>query len=185
MEKLPDSKNTFVAYLFIILAFFVLLFFTRNIFADIQVSKDTQETLQNAYSAQEQKLWQLNTIQSTLSQDWSEEKKKIQGFSWNFSEASILEYIYSYAQRVNLTNERMIIRDINILEAWVSDVWFDTANITLSAIFSSEDTMFAFLNYLVSDAAAYKFYIESFDYPMNNVTWNVQVSIPLTFYYKK
>jgi hypothetical protein len=185
MEKLPGSQNSFIAYLFIILGFFVLLFFTRGIYTDMQTSQDTREILQNTYNSQEQKLSELNTIQTTLSQEWSQEKKQIQWFIGDFSEANILEYMYSYAQRVNLTNERMIIRDINIIESGVSDIWFDTANITLSAVFSSEDTMFAFLNYLVSDAATYKFYIENFEYPMNNVSWNVQVSIPLTFYYKK
>jgi hypothetical protein len=69
MEKLPGSQNSFIAYLFIILGFFVLLFFTRGIYTDMQTSQDTRETLQNTYSSQEQKLSELNTIQTTLSQE--------------------------------------------------------------------------------------------------------------------
>lgn len=185
MEKLPGSKNSFVAYLLIILSFFLLLFFTRGIFSDIQVSGDTQEALQQEYQTKQEKLSKLNAIQASLTQEWSEEMKSIQGFLWEFSEANILEYIYSYAQRVNLTNERMIIRDMSISETGVSDIWLEKADISLSVVFSSEDTMFAFLNYIVSDTGAYKFYIDTFNYPMNNVSWNIQVTIPLTFYYKK
>jgi hypothetical protein len=96
----------------------------------------------------------------------------------------MMEYIYSYAQQVNLWDDRIIIRDISLQWGEVSDLGFNKANVNISAIVSSEKTLFALLNYLTNKKAAYRFYITEFSYPMNESTSNIQVSIPLTLYYK-
>lgn len=185
METVPKTQSSVLAYFLILLSFFILLFFTRNIFSELQVSLDTKETLAQELLAKQEELTKLNQIQALLAQEDSVEMKAIQGYLWTFSDADILEYIYSYAQKVNLTNDRIIIRDLSLGEGGVSDIGFETATVNLSAIFSSEETLFSFLNYMIAEDGKYRFYISQFDYPMNNVTGNIQASIPLTLYYKK
>ncbi len=185
METIPNSQNTVLTYFLILLSFFIVLFFTRNIFSDLQVSLDTREQSQNELTQEEAKLSKLNEIKTLLSQTWSAELQKIQGFLGTFSDADMMNYIYSYAQKINLGSDRMIIRDVNFTEGWVSDVWFDVANVSVSAIFSSEETLFAFLTYITSENEAYRFYITDFDYAMNDVSGNIQITLPLTLYYKK
>lgn len=69
METLPKTQNTFLAYLLILIAFFIILFFTRNIFADLQVSLDTKEQLSQDILEKEKTLADLNEIQTKLSQE--------------------------------------------------------------------------------------------------------------------
>ena len=101
-----------------------------------------------------------------------------------FSDENIINHIYSYAQKVNLTDERIIIRDLN-LSAWEkSDLGFMKASISLDIITSSEETLFSFLNYLTDEDSEFRFYITNFDYDLWGNNWNITVNIPLIFYYK-
>lgn len=185
METTPKTHSPLLAYLFILLTFFVLLFFTRSYFSKLQEALDLRDTLNQSITSKQAELTELNRIEQLLTQTGSEEMKSITPFLAPFSEADILEYIYSYAQKVNLGSDRMIIRELSLNENGVNDIGFDTATINLSAIFSSEDTLFNFLNFVTQDAGKYRFYITQFEYPMNNVSGNIQASLPLTLYYKK
>ncbi len=185
METTPKTHSPLIAYLLILITFFVLLFFTKNYFSDLQQALDLRDTLEQTITSKQAELTELNRVQQLLTQTGSEEMKAITPFLAPFSEASILEYIYSYAQKVNLGNDRMIIRELSLSENGVNDIWFDTATINLSAIFSSEDALFNFLNFVTQDAGEYRFYLTEFEYPMNDISGNIQVSLPLTLYYKK
>ncbi len=102
METTPKTYNPLIAYLFILLTFFVLLFFTRGYFSTLQQNLDLRDTLHNSITTKQTELTELNRIEQLLTQTGSEEMKSITPFLAAFSEADILEYIYSYAQKVNL-----------------------------------------------------------------------------------
>ncbi|MDA9129452.1 hypothetical protein N9J72_03180, partial [Candidatus Gracilibacteria bacterium] len=131
-----------------------------------------------------QLLSELSSLQEKLSDPESEAIQEIQGFTGEFSDKDILEYIHQYAGQVNAGNERIIMRDISINADQVSDIGFDKASVNISAVISSEQTLFNFLNYLTGDDGKYKFYITDFSYPMNEGSGNIQANIPLTLYYK-
>ena len=185
METIPKTKNPFIPYFLILVSFFIILFFTRGVFSNLQISLDAKEQLTLDLAQKQEILTQLNEIQGKLSQSGSLELAKIQPFLGNFSDADILEYIYDYAQKVNLTSDRMIIRDLSVVPTGESDIGFQEAKVTVSTIFSSEATMMAFLDYVTATTGKYQFYITEFQYPMNDVTGNIQVTIPLTLYYNK
>jgi len=186
MKTAPDSakNNNFTIYLVLLIGFFILLFFTKNIYGDLQVAQDANEQYTSELQIKQSELERLNEIQSTLSVEWSEDLILIEPFISELTPPLLFEYIYSYAKDTNLWNERMIIRDIFIEDGIQSDTWFTQANITINTLFSSERTMFNFVDYMVGDGQKYKFYLWDFSYPMNETTWNIQISIPFTIYYK-
>ena len=79
-EKIPNSNNNFLSYLLILVSFFIVLFFTRNIFADLQVSLDTREQSQQDLALKKETHAKLESIQKTLTESGSLELQKIQGF---------------------------------------------------------------------------------------------------------
>ena len=178
------TQNNFLSYLIIIGTFFILLFFTKGIYAKIQEQTDALETQSAELTANKAELTRLGKLQQDLLAEDSPSLKEIKWFSWEFSDENIINHIYSYAQKVNLTDERIIIRDLN-LSAWEkSDLGFMKASISLDIITSSEETLFSFLNYLTDEDSEFRFYITNFDYDLWGNNWNITVNIPLIFYYK-
>jgi len=184
MKTTPTNNNNFVNYLIILLGFFVILFFTKNLYSDLQVALDTKEQKTSELASKEQNLAKLNSLEADLEVEGSEALSEIQAFLKPVNEEDILNYIYSYARDVNLGSDRIIIRNLSVTEWVKSDTWFLQANITISALISSEKTLFSFIDYLVDTWAEYRFFLSNFDYPMNKVQWNIQAEIPLTIYYK-
>lgn len=183
--KTVRTQNNFLSYLCILAAFFVLLFFTKNIFADLQVSLDEESSAQQELQSKEAELKSLNELQKTLQENGEESLSEIQGLMWNFSDSDILEYVHSYAVDVNSTeDERLIIRSLSFSDESQTDIGFKKVEVNLSIVVSSENTLFKFLNYLSSNEEKYTFYIDNFSYPMNEVSWNLQVNVPLSLYYK-
>lgn len=177
-------KNNFISYLLILWAFFIVLFFTKNIFAEIQITKDDIEQNEILLSEKDSELTELNTIQASFKKPNSDILEKIKIFSVSTEDKDILNYIYSQAQKVNLSKERIIIRELDISEWTVSDFWFNELTISIDAIYSSENTLFSFIKYLIDEKNQYHFYIKDFSYPMNETVWNIQVPLSLTLYYK-
>lgn len=182
--KKTIAGNSFYTYVLMLLTFFVLLFFTRNIYSDIQISTDEHEQNTIALEKLEKEHKELTQLRKKFDSDEDVIKEEIAGFSGELSDKDILEYLYSYAQKINEGNGELIIRSISIDGGWKTDVGFQKANIKMDAIFSSESTFFAFLNYVTSGSGKYKFYTTQIDYPMNEVAGKIQISIPLTLYYK-
>lgn len=178
------TQNNFLAYLIILVTFFVILFFTKNIYSDMQINLDASEQNNIELREKQTELTRLNELKKSLDEEGNELLEEVAGFTGDFSDANMLEYIYSYAQQVNLWDDRIIIRDISLQWEQISDLGFKKANINISTVVSSEKTLFAFLNYLTNKKAAYRFHITEFNYPMNESNSNIQVSIPLTLYYK-
>jgi len=187
--KNPDynqyTKNNFLLYLILLVSFFILLFFTKNFYSDLQVKLDTQSLKEQQLQKKESTLTSLNELQAKLKDPKSEAVEEIKWFTGVYSDENILEYIYMYAQKVNLTDERLVVRDMVIENEGTSDIWFEKATVTVSAVFSAESTMLDFITYLTDVGGNYKFYIDTFEYEMNASTGNIQATIPLILYYNK
>lgn len=150
---------------------------------EIQILRDEKETNTQNVQNLSSELTRLNELQTQLEQDGWELQNTIQGFLAPPVENEIMNYIYGYANSLNQTDERMVIRDLIIPEGTQSDLGFSQVNITISAIVSSEKALFDFLDFLTNPEWEYKMYIQNFEYPMNDTTGNLQVSIPLVLYY--
>jgi len=184
MKQTPTHHNNFINYLILLVAFFVLLFFTKNIYSDLQVELDTKEQKTLELQKKQKSLSELNELKNILEAEESEALQEIQWFLDPVTDTDILDYIYTYARDINLGNEKIIIRDLTISEWLKSDTWFLQANVTISALYSWEKTLFTFIDYLIDPASKYRFYLNSFNYPMNDTKGNIQVTLPLSIYYK-
>lgn len=178
------TQNNFLAYVIILGAFFILIFFTRGIYATIQEQSDALEEQQWKLNSQRTELTRLKQLQKDLLAEDSLADKEIKWFTWEFSDENIINHIYSYAQKVNLWDDRIIVRNISLSGGEKSDLWFNKADINLDIITSWEETLFELMNYLTSDESEFRFYITSFDYDFWVNSSNIAVNIPLTFYYK-
>lgn len=178
------TQNNFLAYLLVLGSFFILIFFTKNIYGQIQEQSDELAGQSRELVSQRDELTRLKQLQQDLSAEDSQADIDIKWFSWEFSDKNLIDHVYSYAQEVNLWSERIIIRDMAISGWELSDVWFSKANIDLDIITSSEETLFSFLNYLTDEDSTFRFYISNFDYDLWGTNGNITVSIPLTLYYK-
>ncbi len=178
------TQNNFLSYLLILASFFVLLFFTKNIYSDMQVQLDTREQNTLEVKQKQDTLARLNELKNSLNKEGSELTDDIAGFTGVFSDADIIEYIYSYARDVNLGDDRIIIRDISLTSDSISDLGFKKALINVSAVVSWEKVLFSFIDKLTGKWSTYRFYITDFNYPMNESSGNIQANIPLTLYYK-
>ena len=182
--KAAHTQNNFLAYLLILGALFVLIFFTRGIFSNMQIALDEREQKSITKEQKKQEASNLDQLKNQLAEEGSSSLEDIQGFTGDFSPQDILEYLHEYAGQVNAGNERIIMRDIDIIWDIQSDIGFNKATINISAVVSSESTLFSFLNFLTGAEGRYRFFISQFNYPMNEGTWNIQANIPLTLYYK-
>lgn len=145
---------------------------------------DERDRQNNIKIEKEQTLSKLSELKNILKQEDSEALQEIKGFTGDFSEKDILEYLHLYAWQVNSGNERIIMKNISVTWDQVSDLGFNKATVDISAVFSSESTLFGFLTHLTGQEWKYRFYITRFNYPMNEKSWNIQAEIPLTLYYK-
>ena len=179
-----NTQNNFLAYLIVLAAFFILIFFTKDIYGQIQEQSDELEAQNTELTTQRAELKRLKKLQQDLLAENSDADKEITWFLWEFSDENIINHIYSYAQKINLWEERIIIRDMSLSWGEKSDIWFSKADINLDIITSSEDTLFSFLNYLIDEESEFRFYITNFDYDFGRSNGNITVNIPLTFYYK-
>jgi len=178
------SQNNFLSYLLVLVIFFILIFFTKDIYWKIQEQSDSLETQSQEILNQRDRLSNLKNLQQDLSVEESSIDKEIRWFSWDFSDENIINHIYSYAQEINLGEERIIIREITLWSWEKSDTWFMEASVDINIITSSEETLFWFLNYLTDDDSDFRFYISNFQYDLWAINGNIAVSVPLMFYYK-
>lgn len=178
------TQNNFLAYIIVLGAFFILIFFTKDIYGDIQETSDTLEVQNIELITNKTELTRLKKLQLELLEENSDALEDIKGFSWDFSDENIINHIYSYVQKINLGDERIIIRELSLSGGEKSDLGFTKAGVNLDIITSSEETLFGFFNYLTDIDSEFRFYISNFDYDLWGNNWNITVSIPLTFYYK-
>ncbi len=110
--------------------------------------------------------------------------KEIAPYSQSYTQQALLAYLYEYAAKENANKDVIIYRTITIGKPEKSDLGFKKISLTLSGIVAGENTLKRFLQYLTEDGNTYKFYIDSFSYPMNESNGNIQINLPLTLYIK-
>lgn len=76
--KTPHAQNNFLAYLLVLAALFVLIFFTKNIFADMQVVLDEKDQNNSILQDKRETLSELKALKSELEQEGSEALAEIE-----------------------------------------------------------------------------------------------------------
>ena len=112
--KTAYTQNNFLSYVLILASFFVILFFTKNIYTNLQVNIDEGEQKMSELNEKNEMLTRLNTLEKELSSEGSEAAADIQGFLGEFSDESLVEYLYSYAANANSEGQKIVIKNVSI-----------------------------------------------------------------------
>ena len=176
-------KNKKIYNLLILLfAFFVLVFFTTNIYSNVQESLDFKKIKQLELEKLNNELTSLGKIKAT-----KVDSSNIKKFLNTFNEADIFKYINQYIDTVN--NEKWDIyvkfSSINFNKPQKSELWFRQVKINLSLKdIQDSDTLIDLLDYLTNKDNKYSFFITDFSFPIENSWPYKQISIPLQMYIK-
>jgi len=133
--SINTPKNNFVWYILILVALFVLIFFTKNIFADMQQSMDLKNQRLADMQSNEAELARLNKIQKDFSDNNSDATAEISKFTKGFDDQAIINHIYDYIEKLNAENTVVAIKSVSLWEWKVWDLWFKS--LTYPAIWES------------------------------------------------
>jgi hypothetical protein len=75
------TQNNFLAYIIVLGAFFILIFFTKDIYGDIQETSDTLEVQNIELITNKTELTRLKKLQLELLEENSDALEDIKGFS--------------------------------------------------------------------------------------------------------
>lgn len=179
-----NQNHTFLGYIIVLLALFVLVFFTKNVFGDLQQNLDLQDQKNAKLQQNETELSQLNTIKKDFSDNSSEASSQISKFTKPFDDQAIIDHIYDYVSKVNANGTAIALRWVSFSEGTVWDLWFKEATIDVSARFGSEQTLINMISYFIDPDANYTFFIDALSYPAIWKSTSFQASIPLKLFYK-
>lgn len=182
--KNVNKNNSFLAYILILLSFFVLIFFTKNFYKETQVLLDETESVTQKLEKVSTDLSKMQSLSQKLQNDSGEERELVNPLLEKVSESALLEHFYSYAQEKNQDKNTIVYRSIDFSPETINDLGFKQIQINISALFAWENTLLSFMNFITSSNSRYTFYVEDFDYPMNEAAGNISASIPLVVYYK-
>lgn len=181
---ISTPKNSFLWYIIILLALFILVFFTKNIFWSLQENLDIKDQKTIEIQSSQTELSRLNAIQKEFSDNTSEATVEISKFTQPFDDQAIIDHIYDYVEKVNSDGTVIAIRSVNFSEWKVGDLWFNEANINVTARFGNEQILMNMVSYFINPDANYTFFIDSLSYPAVWESTSFQTSIPLKLFYK-
>jgi len=181
-----QKDNKFQALLFALFAFFILVFFTTNIYSELQWSLDENNTKQEELNKLNTKLEELNLLKNNLQDSSLDETKKIKKFVWEFSEDKILLYINEYIEQINMADQGIVLflDDISFSEPKKSELGFNEIDIDLKMQISDKNYLNNMLDYLTSNNNKYSFFITDFSFEIEK-SGPYTVNIPLKMYVNK
>ena len=177
-------NNNFLWYLVILVALFVLVFFTKNAFSDLQQNMDLQNQKTIELESNKAELERLNTIKKEFNDNTSEAASQIAKFTKPFDDQAIIDHVYDYVAKVNANGTTIALKSVSFSESKEGDLWFKEANINVTARFGWEQVLLDMLKYFINPDANYTFFIESLSLPNIWKSTSFQTSIPLKLFYK-
>ena len=149
----------------ILLALFVLVFFTKTAFSDLQQTIDLQNQKTIKLESNETELKRLNAIQKEFNDNTSDAVNEITKFTKSFDDQAIINHIYDYVAKINANGTAIALRSVSFSESKEGDLGFKEANINVTARFGSEQVLLDMLKYFINSDANYTFFINSLSLP--------------------
>lgn len=178
-----ESKNLFLANLIIIVSLFILLFVTKDLYSNYQITKDNSRTLAKELIETNNELEKFQNIQSTIVE---EDKEILQRYNVEYTDSDVLYFIHSLAENevtwITVDNVKLTsgIENKHGFMEWTVNIWVN---------YESDDELLEFISKL-TNSNDYVVFIDEISFPFSHNLWeNVEVktnkvSIPLTIYYK-
>ena len=179
------EQNKFKVLLIGLFSFFILVFFTTNIYTDLQANLDLNNDKKTKLEELNKTLEKLNKLQASLKNENNKEAKDIKRFTKTFSENEIISYINDYIEELNKTEWQAIIafNSISFSEPKKTELWFKEVKIDLKLTIKDSYILNNVLDYLVSKDNKYSFFIKDFSFPIEK-SWPYKINLPLIMYIK-
>jgi hypothetical protein len=174
------KNNTFVSYLIVLLALFILILFTKDQVMNMQYNLDQKEQINT--ELKEVRIKQQALVDTAA--DVEKQESETQRYLTPFTENEILEYFHDYADSVNTGSGTIVIKSINISEKSENELGFFETKVNINAEVSDKKMMKVFLDYLVAEDAKYRFFIDSFLYPNDERDGSFNIQVPLKIFYR-
>lgn len=177
-----DSKNVFLANILIILALFVLVFFTKNYYTDFHVATDNKIENEKLLEEKNNELTKLQNVKMNLTE---EDKENYKRYDSSYSDAEVLYFIHDLARNENKWISIEAIKS----EEWIENKYgFKEGNINVSVSYETEEDLLKFVSGL-TNSEEYVIFIDKLSYAMthsslNNNTTTKKTNLPLVIYYK-
>jgi len=181
-----QKDNEFLSLLIWLFAFFIFVFFTTNIYSDIQLNLEENKIKTEKLSDLDKKLINLNNLKADLEDKSNLQSKKIKKFISNFSEDKIISYINTYIDDVikEEWSEILFLDSISFSENKKSEIWFREIKIDLKiSKIRDKYVLNNLLDYLTSDSNEYGFFITELNFPFEK-SGPYKINIPLKMYVK-
>lgn len=176
------KENKFVWLLILLASFFVLIFFTQNMFYSMQEKLDLESELSIKNDGKTAELSKLESLEKDLA-SW-EKQSEISRFTESFSEDEIISYLHNYVENINTQDSMIIIRDLSIEKPVDWELGFKEINVNLNIKVTNEEILKVFLDFLTSPDSKYSFFITDFSFSNDKKFGSFNVNIPLKLLYK-
>jgi hypothetical protein len=172
-----SKNNKLISYVIILIWFFVLLIFTKDIYVWLTDTLKIKDEKNIIFEEKNNELIKLEKIQKFLYKN----NTKIKRYNIEIKEDEILDYIYAY-----LTNKKWLeIHSLNIQNTSETEIWFKQTKVELNLLVRNENKLLQLLDYLVNNNDwKYGFFLESFTFPYGEKKWDYNVTIPLKLLHK-
>jgi hypothetical protein len=181
-----NKDKRFTTYLIFLLGLFILLFFTKWGYSDLQVKLSEKKAYEassgnSSISAAEKIQSKLENIQKNLNDENSVERQLTDKYRVPFKEDELLQYFY---WNVKSDNSNLNITSMNLNSRDENEFWFKEWFIDLEISVNDTNWLMSFLEGILSENAKYRFFIESFDIPEEEEWLDMDVSVALKIFYK-
>lgn len=186
-----NSPNKFLWYLLVLLAFFVLVFFTKPQYSSLQENKDIRENNKNEMQEKKQEFSDLDNIKMSLKNSWSWELDEIKKYKINFTEDELIDFVYTSVRNLNTQDDtKIIIRSVSFNPWSTNELWFTEWSINLNVNVSSLTTLKKLLNLINDENGDYNLFISSLSVNYlssklnNSEEESFDISLPIKLLYK-
>ncbi len=183
MNNIKDNK--FFIMLIALFAFFILIFFTKNYYTNLQENILKNDANNIKIKELDLKLDELNSLKNDLNDSSKQKTKNLKKFMWEFNEADLVLYINDYIEKTNKSAWDIVLflDNISFSEPIKSEFWFKKVDINLKLKVANRYILKNILDYFVNQDNKYSFFITDFSFPIEEL-WPYKIDIPLKMYVK-
>lgn len=177
-------KNNFISYLFILLSLFIVIFFSKDLVANLYSAQQQKTQLLSQQQESRQQWEKFSALKQELESGQAQNNIDLQKYNNDFTQHEFVDFLYGYIESSNSAGSLASIKSLRFSEAKNNEIGFHQVDINISLRVSSLATLAQMLDYFISDTHQYKIFIPEFSYPNDGKQEPFIVQVPLQIFYK-
>ena len=122
MEFQSGNNSKFLSYIVLLIAFFILIFVTKDFFYTLQENLDDKSHYTSKLSDVQEELAELDTLQQNFTSNQDELLARVSKYTVDFTSENVFNYIYAYVDNVNSEGKGSIImKSLSFSEGTIGD----------------------------------------------------------------